>query len=260
MVCCGLARVALAFFILSTAALSQKCTNDGDCDGDGTAKYLREKNMKEHYNIVLIGATGDVARKYLWHALFTVFKHRYNDLVHFRIYAAARADEDDGRRKISRLLLGLVNCEADASAGPKCFDMKKKFVESVQYHRLKTERDFMKLSEMLYENTQSVYGLNPGSPITYERGRLIYMAIPPSAYAVTAKHISRHLRPRIGRPWMRIMLEKPFGHDLDSAKALAKEVAMYFNETEIYRIDHYLGKATVKQMLPFRYFSIFSYL
>ena len=258
MMCCGLARVLLAFFLLSTA-LSQKCKNVGACDGDETAKYSKEKNMKEHYNIVLIGATGDLARKYLWHALFTVFKHRYTDLVHFRIYAASRADEDDGRRKVSRLLLGLVNCESDASADPKCLEMKKKFVESVQYHRLKTERDFMKLSELLYENTQSMYGLEPGSPVTYERGRLIYMAIPPSAYVVTAKHISRHLRPRIGRPWMRIMLEKPFGHDLESAKALAKDMAMYFNETEIYRIDHYLGKATVKQMLPFRYFSRFLY-
>jgi len=254
MTCYRLAHVLLAFFILSIA-LSQKCKNDGACSDDGSAKYSKEKNMKEHYNVVLIGATGDVARKYLWHALFTVFKHRYSDLVHFRIYAAARADQDDGRRKISRVLLGLVNCESDASAGPKCLEMKKKFVESVQYHRLKTERDFMTLSELLYENTQSMYALEPGSPVTYERGRLIYLAIPPSAYAVTAKYVSRHLWPRIGRPWMRIMLEKPFGHDLDSAKALAKDMAMYFNETDIYRIDHYLGKATVKQMLPFRYVS-----
>jgi len=211
--------------------------------------------MKEHYNIVLIGATGDLARKYLWHALFTVFKHRYDALVHFRIYAATRLDQNDGRRRISRLLLGLVSCESDASTYAKCLEMKTKFVESVQYHRLKTERDFMTLSELLYENTQSMYGLEPGSPVTYERGRLIYMAIPPSAYAVTARYVSKHLRPRIGRPWIRIMLEKPFGHDLDSARALAKDMAMNFNETEIYRIDHYLGKAAVKQMLPFRYFS-----
>jgi len=204
--------------------------------------------MKEHYNIVLIGATGDLAKKYVWHSLFTVFKRRCNDLVHFQIYAAARSDADSGRRKISKQLLGLVNCESDA----KCLETKRKFVESVQYHRLKTERDFVKLSDLLYENTQSMYGIEPGSAVTYETGRLIYMAIPPSAYAVTAKYVHTYLRPKIGRPWMRIILEKPFGQDLDSAKALAKDIAVHFNETEIFRIDHFLGKATVSQMLPFR--------
>jgi len=241
MICCG-ARVTIVLFIL-TSALSEKCSDDG------AAKYSKEKNVKEHYNIVLIGATGNLARKYLWHALFTVFKQRYSEVVHFRIYAAARADADDGRRKISRLLLGLVNCE---SGDRKCVETKTKFVESVQYQRLKTERDFVTLSELLYENTQSIYGMEPGSAVTYEHGRLIYMAIPPSAYAVTAKYVNSYLRPKVGRPWMRIVLEKPFGHDLASAKALAKDMAMYFSETEIYRIDHYLGKATVSQMLSFR--------
>jgi len=231
----------LVFFSVSSA-LSEKCKDEG------AAKYSKEKNMKEHYNIVLIGATGDLARKYLWHALFTVFKHRHSDLVHFRIYAAARSDADEGRRKISRLLLGLVNCESDA----KCWEVKTKFVESVQYQRLKTERDFVKLSGLLYENTQSMYGIEAGSAVTYESGRLVYMSVPPSAYAVTAKYVHTYLRPKIGRPWMRIVLEKPFGQDLDSAKALANDMAMHFNETEIYRIDHFLGKATVNQMLPFR--------
>jgi len=239
---CGIAvYIAVGFFMLSSA-LSEKC------DDDGAAKYSKEKNVKEHYNIVLIGATGDLAKKYVWRSLFTVFKHRYNDLVHFRIYAAARSDADSGRRKISKQLLGLVDCESDA----KCLEMKRKFVESVQYHRLKTERDFVKLSDLLYENTQSMYGIEPGSAVTYESGRLIYMAIPPSAYAITAKYVHTYLRPKIGRPWMRIILEKPFGQDLGSAKALAKDIAMHFDETEIYRIDHFLGKATVSQMLPFR--------
>jgi len=240
----------IAFFILSSA-LSEKCKNDG------ALKYSKEKNAKEHYNIVLIGALGSLARKYLWKALFTVFKQRYSDLVHFRIYAAERTGEDDGRRKVSRLLLGLVNCELDAGVDAKCSEMKRKFIEAVQYQRLKTERDFISLSDLLYENTQSMYGIEPGAPVTYEHGRLIYMAISPSAYAVTAKYVNSYLRPRIGRPWMRIVLEKPFGHDLNSAKALAKDLSSYFNESEIYRIDHYLGKATVSEMLPFRYVTVF---
>ena len=103
----------------------------------------------------------------------------------------------------------------------------------------------------MYENTQSVYGLQ-GSPVTYEEGRLVYMAIPPSTYAKTAKYVDAYLRPRVGRPWMRVMMEKPFGRDLESAEALSAELGEYFDENEIYRIDHYLGKTVVKQILPFR--------
>lgn len=104
---------------------------------------------------------------------------------------------------------------------------------------------------MLDENTQSIYGLT-GSPVTYEEGRLVYLSIPPSSYAKTSKYVNKYLRPKVGRPWFRVVLEKPFGRDLESAKKLAKELEGYYDENEIYRIDHYLGKAVVKQILPFR--------
>jgi hexose-6-phosphate dehydrogenase len=142
-----------------------------------------------------------------------------------------------------------VNCD---EAGSECVETKKQFVEAIQCHQLKTERDFQSLADKLYENTQSVYGIEPGSPNTYERGRLIYMSIPPSTYAVTAKYINAYLRPKIGRPWFRVVIEKPFGHDIDSAQNLAADLQKYFSETELYRIDHYLAKTVVKQILPFR--------
>ena len=116
---------------------------------------------------------------------------------------------------------------------------------SVDVHRLQD------LGEMLQENTQSVYGLQ-GSAVSLEEGRLVYLSIPPSTYGRTARHVHAHLRPRVGRPWMRVVLEKPFGRDLESAEALSKELAEFFEEKEIYRVDHYLGKTVVKQMLPFR--------
>lgn len=110
---------------------------------------------------------------------------------------------------------------------------------------------------MLDENTQSVYGLT-GSPNTYEEGRLIYLSIPPSSYAKTSKYVHQYLRPKVGRPWFRVVLEKPFGRDLASAEKLAKKLEGYFDENEIYRIDHYLGKAVVKQILPFRWLILLS--
>jgi glucose-6-phosphate 1-dehydrogenase len=203
-----------------------------------------------------MGATGNLAAKYLWNALYGLFLRQYSkDTVHFQIYAVSRSEPESARRKISRQLLSLVDCgvETADAVDSDCVHSKTKFIESISYQQLKTERDFKTLGEKLYENTQSVYGIEPGSPNTYESGRLIYMSIPPSTYAATAKYTDQYLRPKIGRPWFRVVIEKPFGHDINSAKQLAADLKQYFLETELYRIDHYLAKTVVKQILPFRY-------
>lgn len=226
-----------------------------DLEKEGKA-FLWSGNAKiDHYNIVLMGATGNLAAKYLWRALYEVFRRHYSeDSVNFHIYATSRKEPHAARRQIGRLLLSLVDCDDEAVTlkDEDCMLHKKKFIESIQYHQLKTEEDFKILGDKLFENSQSIYGIDPGSSKTYERGRLIYMSIPPSAYAMTAKYTDAYLRPKVGRPWMRVIMEKPFGHSLESARSLASEVSMYFSESELYRIDHYLAKTVVKEILPFR--------
>ncbi|MFL6012696.1 MAG: glucose-6-phosphate dehydrogenase, partial [Gaiellaceae bacterium] len=82
------------------------------------------------------------------------------------------------------------------------------------------------------------------------RNRLYYFAVPPSAIGT----IVNELGPRRTTPgWVRLVIEKPFGHDLDSARALTKQLQEYFAEEEIFRIDHYLGKETVQNMLALRF-------
>ena len=130
--------------------------------------------------------------------------------------------------------------------------MKKGFTESVQYVRLVSEEDFKDLESKLDENTQSLYGML-GSGKTNEVGRLFYLAIPPSAYGKTSLNIHKYLLPKIGKPWIRIVIEKPFGSDLDTAVTLNNELWQSFEENQIYRVDHYLGKTVVQEMLPFRY-------
>ena len=129
--------------------------------------------------------------------------------------------------------------------------MKTSFVQAIQYHQLKTEKHYKALGEKIADNTQGYYGLQD-SPHTYEEGRLIYLSMPPSSYAKTANLVNKYLRPQLGRPWMRVVLEKPFGSDLESAEKLALDLEQYFSSQETYRIDHYLGKPVVKQILPFR--------
>ena len=82
--------------------------------------------------------------------------------------------------------------------------------------------------------------------------RVFYMAIPPGAFAPTIEGLgSSGLNEGAG--WVRVVVEKPFGTDLESARVLNDLLLSKFDETEIYRIDHYLGKATVQNLLTFRF-------
>ena len=85
--------------------------------------------------------------------------------------------------------------------------------------------------------------------------RLFYLATQPSQFAEIVAQLGRvgldHERHDGG--WRRVVIEKPFGHDLDSAKRLNREVGKVFRESQVYRIDHYLGKETVRNLLVFRF-------
>lgn len=207
-----------------------------------------KKTKPQHYNIILIGATGDLAKKYLWRGLFDLFSKNYvKDKVQFLIYGCARAKPEEGRKLLSDILLNSIKCY-----DVECRDLKKSFVESIQFHQLKTETHYSELDSKVSENTKGLYAMLDAD-WTYEVGRLVYLSIPPSQYPRTVELVHKHLRPRISRNvWMRLVLEKPFGEDFDSAKDLSDTLSTYFTEEEIYRIDHYLGKTTVKQILPFR--------
>jgi len=81
---------------------------------------------------------------------------------------------------------------------------------------------------------------------------LFYLSTQPSQYAAAAKGLGAAGLAH-GNGWRRLVVEKPFGHDLDSARALSHELQEVFPESEVYRIDHYLGKETVQNILAFRW-------
>jgi len=85
-----------------------------------------------------------------------------------------------------------------------------------------------------------------------------YLSIPPTAFDVTLDQLSRHglagqSRGDRGGAWSRVVIEKPFGHDLASARELQRKVSAAFDAQSVFRIDHYLGKETVQNMLAFRF-------
>ena len=85
--------------------------------------------------------------------------------------------------------------------------------------------------------------------------RLYYLATPPAIYPLVIEQLKRAqlARPRDEKSWVRIIIEKPFGHDLVSAQQLNQRVLSVFDESQVYRIDHYLGKDTVQNLFVLRF-------
>ena len=101
-------------------------------------------------------------------------------------------------------------------------------------------------------------GDRPESPA----GRLIYLALPPTVYPQVCAGLRRHCaevatRAEPGRSWVRIVVEKPFGRDLQSSEELSEELGRLFPEEQLYRIDHYLGKEMTQNMFVMRFANMF---
>jgi glucose-6-phosphate 1-dehydrogenase len=82
---------------------------------------------------------------------------------------------------------------------------------------------------------------------------LFYLATPPAVFGLICEQLARAGFNRRDRGWTRVIVEKPFGHDLDSARDLSRRLLADWSEEQIYRIDHYLGKETVQNLLTFRF-------
>ena len=83
--------------------------------------------------------------------------------------------------------------------------------------------------------------------------RLYYLATPPAVFALIAEHLDRAGLTHRPAGWSRLVVEKPFGHDLSSARALNQALLAHWREDQVFRIDHYLGKETVQNLLAFRF-------
>ncbi|NXD42417.1 G6PE protein, partial [Copsychus sechellarum] len=194
-----------------------------------------------HISVVLLGATGDLAKKYLWQGLFQLYMDQVSSGHSFTFHGAALAAAEPGQRLMFDVLKKL-SCPPDEPPN-RCAVLKDQFLKLSQYHQLKSAENYTALSREI-ESLLRQEGLK-------EAGRIFYFSVPPFAYTEIARHISSSCRPPAGA-WLRVVLEKPFGHDLESAQQLAAQLAGFFREEEMYRVDHYLGKQAVAHILPFR--------
>jgi glucose-6-phosphate 1-dehydrogenase len=204
---------------------------------------LRLERIPDPSVVVLFGATGDLAHRKVIPALYQLW--RTNLLPHeFVILALGRRRyDDDGYRAEVRASL-----ERFSRVQPLDETAWSAFEARITYQVLDFgDADaFDALAARLAEIDRD-HGITGN--------RLYYLATQPSAFAEIVAQLGRvgldhetH-----GGGWRRIVIEKPFGHDLDSAHRLNREVGKVFRESQIYRIDHYLGKETVRNLLVFRF-------
>jgi len=184
---------------------------------------------------VIFGATGDLARRKLIPALYHLMQSEEVARNCF-VLGAARSDwSDDHFRDVARTSL--------RENGYPEEDVAQWCTRNLFYQCLGDGNDYDALRKRI-EQLERHFDL-PGN-------RAFYLSLPPSIYGSTVEQIGdAGLHESDG--WTRLVVEKPFGHDLESARELNTTVHRFFDEEQVYRIDHYLGKETVQNLLAFRF-------
>lgn len=202
---------------------------------------LQAQELQGHVSIILLGATGDLARKYLWQGLFQLYLDEVGKGHSLSFHGSALMETKQGQETLVKILEDL-SCPKDI-APDHCVAFKDQFQRLSQYRYLKTAEDYLALNKDIEAQAQCEG--------RWEVGRIFYFSVPPFAYVDIARNINGSCRPSPGA-WLRVVFEKPFGRDHLSAQQLATELGNFFQEEEMYRVDHYLGKQAVTQILPFR--------
>jgi glucose-6-phosphate 1-dehydrogenase len=182
--------------------------------------------MANPTQIVLFGASGDLAARKLVPALLSLAA---KGRVDFHLVGVARSPLTDEAFR-AKLRAELADEDREAF---------RRFAERVHYVQGDAVGDLQSLAARLAD-------LAPGAPAD----RLFYLALKPELFLPAVENLARNrlLHQDPGEPWRRVVIEKPFGHDLASAQALNRTLHRLLREDQIYRIDHYLGKETVQNL------------
>jgi glucose-6-phosphate 1-dehydrogenase len=235
-----LARTALQ---LREAATAARRRGRSDADANPLRQGLRLERVPDPCAFVLFGATGDLAHRKVLPAIYQLW--RTNLLpAEFSLVAVARRPYTDAAFAVEVH----ASLEKYSRVQPIDEGAWTEFAQRISYQQLDFADDvgFDRLGVKLDELDQ-------------ERGtagnRLFYLATQPSQVTEIVRQLGRvgldhEMR---GAGWRRLIVEKPFGRDLESARLLNHEVNKVFRESQVYRIDHYLGKETVRNLLVFRF-------
>ncbi len=184
---------------------------------------------------IIFGATGDLAKRKLYPSLYRLFKEGYLH-EHFAVIGTARREWSNAHyEEVVRASIADIQVSEESA---RLFSSHFRY----QSHDV-TNRDQYTQLKKASDQLDSEYNLGGN--------RLFYFAMSPSFFGMIAAYIkSEHLFSDTG--FNRVVVEKPFGQDYESAVTLNKDIRCSFEENQIYRIDHYLGKEMVQTILPMR--------
>lgn len=195
-------------------------------------------NVQDNSIITIFGASGDLTHRKLIPALYHLFvvKQLAADFAILGVARTAYSDENF-RQKIKDIVQ--KNEQVDEN-------LFNEFLGHLYYQAVDTANaaDYVKVKARL-EELQYLH--NTHGNVLY------YLSTPPSLYGVIPECLAAHELNKENQGWKRLIVEKPFGYDLQSAITLDKQIHYYFQEHQIYRIDHYLGKETVQNLLVLRF-------
>jgi glucose-6-phosphate 1-dehydrogenase len=194
----------------------------------------------EPFTLVIFGATGDLAARKLLPALQGLCRRRTLPRD-FAVVGVGRRDKNDEVfRQDVRVAVASSRkeeeCDLDAFLG-HVFYQRADFTTAQGIQELARRIQRLEAEQKL-----------PGN-------RLFYLATDPEFFRPIVAELSGAglVRRDVERPWSRVVIEKPFGHDLASARELDRHMLLYLRPDQVYRIDHYLGKETVQNLLAFRF-------
>ena len=219
--------------------------------GDGVAvnplrKGLSVNRIPDPCNIVFFGASGDLTKRMLMPAMWNL---RLGDILpaNYGIVGFSRTQfsDNDFRAEMKKAI------DQFSRTGPAKDPLWSDFAKHISYvpGDFDDVNCFHKLREALEQNDRE---LGTGG------NRLFYLSTPPSVFTSIIDQLDKAgLGPRDNKTgWSRVIIEKPFGTDLDSARALQAEVSKVFEEKHVYRIDHYLGKEPVQDIMALRFANV----
>jgi len=191
--------------------------------------------------MVIFGVAGDLTRRKLIPALYNLAKAHLLSRE-FAVVGIARTpmSTDDFRKKISEDIKQFAGTQVDP-------DLWEWFVRRMHY--LPGDFRDKKIYQQLKDTLQKV-----DKDHSTHGNYFFYLATAPEFFGTIIENLGEvELLGQDNQHWRRIIIEKPFGHDLESARALNKQLLKVAEEKQVYRIDHYLGKETVQNILAFRF-------
>lgn len=194
--------------------------------------------------LILFGATGDLAGRKLMPALFALWQGKFLPESFAIVGSAIESLNDDQFRQRAR-----DDIQAHGRLKPASADEWNRFASHLYYQSVNftSPASYRDLSARL-QALEKQHGLTGN--------RLFYLAIAPTFFARVIEQLAGNQLVRLpaaNQPWSRVVIEKPFGQDLTSALALDQDIHRFLHEDQVFRIDHYLGKETVQNILAFRF-------